>query len=236
MTSRERVKLALEHKAPDRVPVDFGGTVTTGIGAGTLYKLRAALGLETREIIIEDFKQMLGHVDEDLRQVLGSDVVGLYNPVSSIGVKNGPLMPFTMPDGTPTLISSYNKYFIDTDGSICFYPQGDDTVPPSVKMPSNGHFFDNVDRSGDFDEENLTPLEDFKDSFRVMSDEDARYFENKAKELYESTDCAIVGNQGGGALLFVYPVIPDLAVPQAFGVGKITGGSSDCGFSSLLSG
>lgn len=109
-------------------------------------------------------------------------------------------MPFTMPDGTPVLISEYNKYFVDTDGSIFFYPQGDDTVPPSVKMPSNGHFFDNIDRSGDFDEENLAPLEDFADCFKVMNDETARYFENQAKLLYEGTDCAIVGNLGGGAI------------------------------------
>lgn len=63
VNSRERVQMALEHKTPDRVPLDFGGTVITGISVSTIYKLRAALELETREILVEDFKQMLGHVD-----------------------------------------------------------------------------------------------------------------------------------------------------------------------------
>lgn len=33
MNSRERVLLALNHKEPDRVPYDMGGTVVTGIQA-----------------------------------------------------------------------------------------------------------------------------------------------------------------------------------------------------------
>ena len=31
MTSRERIRTALNHNQPDRVPVDFGGTFETGI-------------------------------------------------------------------------------------------------------------------------------------------------------------------------------------------------------------
>ena len=33
LTSRERVRLALAHEEPDRVPVDFGATRTSGIAA-----------------------------------------------------------------------------------------------------------------------------------------------------------------------------------------------------------
>ncbi len=31
MTSRERVRAALEHREPDRVPVDLGGSIVTSI-------------------------------------------------------------------------------------------------------------------------------------------------------------------------------------------------------------
>ena len=33
MNSRERVLAALDHKEPDMVPIDFGGTKVTGISA-----------------------------------------------------------------------------------------------------------------------------------------------------------------------------------------------------------
>ena len=46
MTSRERVATALNHRQPDKVPVDFGGGFQTGIHVSMVYKLRQALGLD----------------------------------------------------------------------------------------------------------------------------------------------------------------------------------------------
>ena len=45
MNSRERVILALNHKEPDRVPFDLGGTVVTGIHTQAYANLRTCLGL-----------------------------------------------------------------------------------------------------------------------------------------------------------------------------------------------
>jgi uroporphyrinogen decarboxylase len=44
-TSYERVKIALEHKEPDRVPFDLCGALVTGINIKALEKLRKYLGL-----------------------------------------------------------------------------------------------------------------------------------------------------------------------------------------------
>lgn len=48
MNSRERVKAAFAHKETDKVPMDLSGSITTGIQASALYRLREALGLEKR--------------------------------------------------------------------------------------------------------------------------------------------------------------------------------------------
>ena len=199
MNSRERVQNALDHKTPDRVPVDMGSTATSGINASTLYKLRNYLGLPERPIDIEDPFQLLGSVDNEVRSTLNIDVIGLWNPVNFFGTSNLKKKPWHMPDGTPVRISSTMKFTEDEKGTIYTYPQGDDTVPPSGRLPAGGSFFDNIDRSGEFDEENLTPLEDYQDSFSIFSDETARYFEEEAKRLYEETDYAIIANFGGGA-------------------------------------
>jgi uroporphyrinogen decarboxylase len=43
MTHRERIAAALKHKAPDRVPIDLGGTGSTTISIGELQRLRTYL-------------------------------------------------------------------------------------------------------------------------------------------------------------------------------------------------
>ena len=48
MNSRERVLTALNHKEPDRVPFDMGGTIVTGIHHKAYIALRGYLGLPYR--------------------------------------------------------------------------------------------------------------------------------------------------------------------------------------------
>ncbi|MGN0993549.1 MAG: uroporphyrinogen decarboxylase family protein [Butyricicoccus sp.] len=198
MTSRERVLAAINHKQPDRVPIDFGATGQTGISVCALYRLREYLGLPQHPLDVFEICQMLGVVEEDLRQMMKSDVIGMNHPEDSLGVPyTGEKKLFTMPDGTPALVNAGNEWDVYPDGSIKMYPQGDRTAPPSIYMPSGGYFFDIIDRAPEYDEDNLTPREDFKDFFSVMSDETARYYERESKRLYEETDYAIIGNLAG---------------------------------------
>lgn len=74
MNSRERVLTTLNHKEPDRVPFDMGGTVVTGIQAKAYRRLRQYLGLQEKEIIIIDMLQQLALVDDDVMERLGVDV------------------------------------------------------------------------------------------------------------------------------------------------------------------
>ena len=62
ISSRERVELALSHQEADRVPLDLGGSLVTGMHVSSVYKLRQALGLDppgTPVKVIEPY-QMLG--------------------------------------------------------------------------------------------------------------------------------------------------------------------------------
>lgn len=73
-TSFERVKTALEHKEPDRVPFDLGGSVLTGINRHSYVRLRKYLGLPEREVKIYDVMQQLARIDEDMIDFLSIDV------------------------------------------------------------------------------------------------------------------------------------------------------------------
>ena len=77
MTSRERVLKALNHKEPDRVPVDLGGAVVTGIQASALARLRDALSLAKKAVKVYEPMMMLGIVEDDVLQAIGGDVVGV---------------------------------------------------------------------------------------------------------------------------------------------------------------
>ncbi len=77
MTSRERVLTALNHREPDRVPIDFGGHRSSGISAIAYPRLRAALGLEPRPVYVYDPVQQLAIIDDDVLDWAGGDTIEL---------------------------------------------------------------------------------------------------------------------------------------------------------------
>jgi len=203
MNSRERLITTLNHEMPDRLPLDLGATGQTGISAGTLYRLRKALGLEEKRIKIIEPGQMLGEVEQDVLKTLGCDVIGLWNTGNFYGYKNDDWKEWEMEDGTPIWMCGGFTYDQDADGKKWVYPQGDRTAEYSAVMPKGGSFFDSAPRAAfdwDLDEEDLTPVNDFKDDFSVVSDKEARYWEKKSLELYENTEYGIVGLLGGAGL------------------------------------
>ncbi|AOQ23493.1 hypothetical protein MTAT_10740 [Moorella thermoacetica] len=76
LTSRERVRIALQHREPDRVPIDNGGFVT-GIHEVAYKNLLDYLGLE-KEIKLTDPVQRLADVDEEVLQRLHIDTRYLF--------------------------------------------------------------------------------------------------------------------------------------------------------------
>jgi len=84
MTHRERVLTALNHKEPDRVPIDLGGTCVTSIATSTYEALRRQLGLPAKETVVSEIVQQVAWVDDDVLDVLGADVIPVWpNPGSS---------------------------------------------------------------------------------------------------------------------------------------------------------
>ena len=96
MTSRERVRLTLNHQKPDKVPLDLGGTQVTGIQALLYNKLREALGVGKGGLVkvYEPF-QMLAMVEEDLQEAMGVDVIGLSPPSDMFWVMPNVILGFS---------------------------------------------------------------------------------------------------------------------------------------------
>lgn len=69
--------MALDHRQPDRVPLDLGGSFVTTINVAAYTRLRHALGLSNKWQLLREQTQSVV-VDEDVRRVLGVGVIGLY--------------------------------------------------------------------------------------------------------------------------------------------------------------
>ena len=222
MNSRERVRITLNHKEPDRVPLDLGGSVTSGMHVSSVYLLRQALGLDEpgTPVKVIDPYQMLGEVKSDLIEALGIDIVGI-NPLKNFfGFNNEGWKPWTMFDGTPVLVPEAFNTEPEPSGDILQYPEGDKSAPASGRMPRGGWYFDAIIRQPPLDEDNLN-IEDNLEEFGPISEEELAHFERKAKQLYQETDKAILASFGGTSFGDI-ALVPAIGMKHPKGIRDIT--------------
>jgi hypothetical protein len=200
MNSKENLKKTLNHQQPDRLVLDFGGTAVTGIHCLAVKNLRAYYGLEERPVKVVEPFQMLGEVDNELRDAMGIDLIGAYGKNNIFGFANNECgwKPFTSNWGQQLLVPDDFKYIKDEDGSLLIFPGGDEMVAPSARMPKTGYFFDAVIRQAPIDEEKLNP-EDNLEEFTPIDNDSLDYWERTIKQLSGSGK-GIIASLGGTAL------------------------------------
>ena len=98
MTSRDRVLAALQHREPDRIPIDFSGHRSSGIAAIAYAKLRKHLGLPTKPLRVYDPVQQLAIVDADVLDMFGVDTIELGR---AFALDDVCWADWVLPDGTP---------------------------------------------------------------------------------------------------------------------------------------
>ncbi len=198
VNSRERVETVLRGKKPDRIPLDLGGSMVTGMHVSSVYKLRQALGLDepgTPVKVIEPF-QMLGEIKPDLKETLGVDVIGVLGSNNFFGFKNEDWKPWTTFDGTPVLVPGRFNTEPSDKGDIYMYPEGDKLVPPSARMPEGGYYFDALNRQHPVDDDNIN-VEDNLEEFEPISTEELEHFQQEVERAYSETNQAIFASFGG---------------------------------------
>ena len=198
MTSCERVLAALNHRQPDKVPVDFGATAVTGIHVRIVAALRDFFGLEKRPVKAYEPYQMLGMIEPDLQEALGVDIEGVPAQETLFGFPNENWKPWKFHDGFTVLVSEHFVTTKDADGSYLIYPQGDADAPPSGRMPVDGYFFDSIIRQEPIVENALDP-EDNLEEFGPVGEETVAYFEKETARA-RMTDRPVLVSFGGTGL------------------------------------
>ena len=98
MTPRDRILAAIEHREPDRVPVDLGATPSSGISAIAYNRLKDLIRLDPGPTRIYDVVQQLAQPDEAILDHFGIDVLDVgrtFNTADSCWYD------ITLGDGSP---------------------------------------------------------------------------------------------------------------------------------------
>ncbi|WP_319559407.1 uroporphyrinogen decarboxylase family protein [Marispirochaeta sp.] len=218
MNGNTRVRTALEYK-DGPVPVDFGGMPTTGIHVTIIEAVRDYYGLEKRPVKVHEPYQMLGLLDDDLKEVLGVDSEILWNPYTFYGFKMGDWKEWRAPWGQELLVPGEFNVTGDASGAIFMYPEGDTAVPPSAVMPAGGFFFDSITRQPPIDDDALDP-EDNLEEFGPVGEDVLEYLRLESERIRNSGRY-VVANFGGTAIGDI-ACVPAPALKAPRGIRDVT--------------
>lgn len=208
MSSRERVLKTVNHEEPDRVPLDMGGTIMSGIMAHALDQLRKHLGLENRPVKVYEVFQMLGEVEMDVVDRLGIDVLPVEPSVQFFGLRREKWKPWKLWDGTDVLVPGQFDVEVDEQGNWLLHTEGDPNQPVEGRMPKDGFYFDmasTIEANMDYQP---PPLETVKMENHVTT-EDLEFLAARAEKLRRETDKALVLGCWGKVGLPQVGSIPD---------------------------
>ncbi|MCP5103583.1 MAG: methyltransferase [bacterium] len=203
MNSRERVLAALNHREPDRVPIDFSGHRSSGISAVLYPKLRAFLGLPPRPVRVYDPIQQMAIVDEDMLALFGVDTIELGR---AFALDDKDWADWVLPDGSPCQMPVWALPERE-EGRWVFRSKSGRVI---AQMPDGALYFEQTYYPF-YEEDNLELLEEALDECMwaalasppgplVSGPGGDEILAEGARRLRESTDRAILGLFGGNLL------------------------------------
>jgi len=175
MNGFEKTSMAVSHREGP-VPIDFGSSDVTGMHVTVVEALRRRYGLENRPVKACEPYQMLGEVEEDLKEALGVDVEGVPPETTIFGFKNEGWKEWRAPWGQ-TLLVPEGFCTVEKDGALFIFPEGDTNAEPSGKMPAGGYYFDSIIRQPPIDEDDLDPADNLEE-FAAVTDSSIEYYRN----------------------------------------------------------
>ncbi|MHB9031860.1 MAG: uroporphyrinogen decarboxylase family protein [Anaerolineae bacterium] len=200
-TSHERVLQALNHRQPDRVPVDLGGHRSSGMMALAYARLKEALGITRGDIYVYDIVQQLAIIEQPVLDLFGIDTIELGR---GFDLAPGDWRAWVLPDGTPCKVPAFIEPQRMPDGGWGLY-HADGTLI-GIQKPGCLYFeqtcFPLLDYQGDTFNDLPAQLE--KVIWSAMrtppTRSDPAVLREGARALRASTDRAVIGLFGGNLL------------------------------------
>jgi uroporphyrinogen decarboxylase len=204
MTSRERVLAALNHREPDRTPIDLSGHRSSGIAAMAYRRLREYLGLPPGLIRVYDPVQQLAIVDEDVLQRFQVDTIELGRAFAH---EDKWWTEWVLPDGTPCLMPVWAKPERDNGDWVLHSRPGRKVI---ARMPEGVWYFEQCNfpflEAEDLDSVEANLAECMWSAVAsppgpiTAGPEGEKVLVEGARQLRQQTDRAILGLFGGNLL------------------------------------
>ncbi len=121
MTSRERVRAAVEHREPDRPPIDLSSHPSSGISAIAYARLKEALGMTGGDVFVYDLIQGIAQPEDAILDLFGVDAIDLGRVFLTEPEQR---REWRLIDGTQARVPAYFDPEPDGDGGWLF--RGDD--------------------------------------------------------------------------------------------------------------
>lgn len=136
MNSRDRILLSINHKQPDKVPIDLGSSTVTGISAIAYNNLKKYLKISTPTRVF-DVVQQLANVDMEIIEMFGVDAVD----INRVTTENDDWYAVVLSDGSKAEYPNWFRPIKATDGS--WYTTDTDGQVLS-RMPVGAAFYDQM--------------------------------------------------------------------------------------------
>ena len=204
MNSRERVLAALDHREPDRVPIDIAGHRSSGIMAMAYARLRQHLGLPPKLIRVYDPVQQLAIIDDDVLERFRVDTLELGR---AFALEDKWWTDWELPDGTPCLMPIWAQPERVQDDWVIRSQQDGRVL---AKMPRGVIYFeqtywpfadqDNFDRLTEALQQSMWTVIASPPGPIVSGPDGPKRLAEGARRLRQQTDRAVVGLFGGSLL------------------------------------
>jgi Uroporphyrinogen-III decarboxylase len=193
MTSRQRIIEATNHREPDVLPIDFGATGSTGISVIAYNQLKRYLAISGETTKLYDIYQQLALPEIAVIDRLGGDVLQVTRGFLESGRVVDDWKLWKLKDGSECVVpitfnpvmNEMGEYELRDGGQVL------------AKMSSDGWYFDHVYKRCAH-VKNIDDIDKIK--LTVISDEELKFIEQKARYLYETTDKALLFSFGGSIL------------------------------------
>jgi uroporphyrinogen decarboxylase len=137
VTPRERILAAIDHKEPDRVPVDFGATPSSGISAIAYGRLKTRLHKTGGHTRVYDVVQQLAQPEDDILDYCGVDILDIGRAFND---RDDDWYDVRLADGSAAQYPSWFRPVPRDDGSF----EAEQAGRVIARMPAGGTFFDQM--------------------------------------------------------------------------------------------
>lgn len=136
MNSRERILSAIEHREPDKIPVDFAASTVTGISAIAYNSLKKKLGINSPTRVF-DVVQQLAMPDTVILDRFATDAID----INVLFMDDMSWYPVKLGDGSDALYPDWYRPVEEPDGSRVMHDNHGNVIS---RMPEGGSNFDQV--------------------------------------------------------------------------------------------